>query len=33
VFFYVRQEDEAEARAILATLTEPDLPELPDEPC
>jgi hypothetical protein len=33
VIFYVRQEDETEARAILATLDEPDLEELPDEPC
>jgi hypothetical protein len=31
VFFSVRREDEAEARALLATLDEPDLPELPEE--
>ncbi|SRR5258708_16682042 len=31
VFFSVRREDEGEARALLATLDEPDLPELPEE--
>ncbi len=33
VLFYVRKEDEAEARAIMATLDEPNVAELADEPC